>query len=324
MMLDVIAKIVGGKMTKAQRENANSVVIALKQYGRALGIDQPHRLAQFLPQILHESGAFKYDREVWGPTPAQKRYDTRTDLGNTPQADGDGFLFRGRTGIQITGRSNTVAFRDWCRKLMAGTAVKVPDFEKNPDAMLTDPWEGLGPLWYWDTRKLNVYADKGDIEMITKLINGGLNGYQDRLDWYTKTALVLLGYGRDDIASFQRAKGLIADGISGPRTRAALHAALLKKTLPAAQSNDVQTAPVVEEKEVVPPEVEKKAKRQTNLWGWLTTILGGGGAGVTALLGADWKSILAFGGLAAGGLVILTIVGPQIARSIKQIREELA
>ena len=40
-----------------------------------------------------------------------------------------------------------------------------PGFEKNPDAMLTDPWEGLGPIWYWSTRDLNRYADEGDIEM---------------------------------------------------------------------------------------------------------------------------------------------------------------
>ncbi|ABS14201.1 glycoside hydrolase family 19 protein [Brucella anthropi] len=323
-MLKIIQKIVGGNLTSAQKANANSVIVALNEFGPAVGLNQPHRLAQYLAQILHESGSFRYDREVWGPTEAQKRYDTRTDLGNTAALDGDGYLFRGRTSIQITGKYNTTAFRDWCRTLASSTSLTVPDFVKDPDAMNTDPWEGLGPIWYWDTRNLNVYADRGDNEMITKKINGGLNGYQDRLDWYTKTALVLLGYDRGDIRSFQKAKGLAVDGIAGPRTRSALHKALVSLTAPVAQSDSVMSAPVVEEKPVVPPVVEQKAKSQTNLWGWLTTALGGGGAGITALLGADWKSILAFGGLGLGGLVILTVVGPQIARAIRNIQQELA
>src|SRR5690606_15801790 len=126
---------------------------------------------------------FRYDREVWGPTPAQARYEDRADLGHSAAVDGEAFMFRGRTGIQITGRHNTVNFRDWCRRVIGGN---VPDFEKNPDAMLTDPWEGLGPIWYWDVgnperKSLNRYADRGDIEMITRRVNGGLNGYADRL-----------------------------------------------------------------------------------------------------------------------------------------------
>ncbi len=53
--------------------------------------------------------------------------------------------------------------------------------------MNTDPWEGLGPLSYWSTRKLNRYADQGDVENITVKINGGLNGYDDRLALLART-----------------------------------------------------------------------------------------------------------------------------------------
>jgi len=204
--------------------NGASMLIGLDLRGPAAGLDRPHRLAHYLAQLLHESGGFKYDRELWGPTPAQKRYDTRTDLGNTPAADGDGFLFRGRGPIQITGHDNYAAFTRWVRQFR----VTAPDFVADPDAILTDPWEGLGPIWYWETRKLNTYADANDIEMITRRINGGLNGYQDRQQWYVRAALGLLGRDPTDIAAFQRGAGLTPDGIAGPRTRAALHGALLR------------------------------------------------------------------------------------------------
>ena len=53
------------------RANANALIVALNQYGERYGLLVPHRLAQFLAQVMHESGEFRYDREVWGPTPAQ-------------------------------------------------------------------------------------------------------------------------------------------------------------------------------------------------------------------------------------------------------------
>lgn len=80
-------------LTAAAVANANSVLSGLAKHGATFGLDQPHRLAQFIAQIMHESGAFRYDREVWGPTEAQKRYDTRTDLGNTAALDGDDELY---------------------------------------------------------------------------------------------------------------------------------------------------------------------------------------------------------------------------------------
>jgi putative chitinase len=219
----------------------------------------------------------------------QKKYDTRTDLGNTVAKDGDGFLFRGRTGIQITGRANTRAFRDWCRKLMPGITLVVPDFEKTPDAMLTDPWEGLGPIWYWDTRGLNRYADQGDVEMITHKINGGLNGLDDRIHRLVRISLVLLGYAPDAIVTFQKWAGEKTDGIAGPRTRAALHIALVAMTAPAVQSEDVQVAPVVEKAEVEKPVVPEKVEEKSNRWNWITSILGGIGLGW--LTGMDWQAI---------------------------------
>ncbi|WP_318862811.1 hypothetical protein RWA06_30615 (plasmid) [Sinorhizobium meliloti] len=100
-----------------------------------------------------ESGDFCYDREIWGPTPAQQRYDTRSSRQHAGK-DGDGYLYRGRTGMQLTGKDNYRQYRNWCR----AAGLDYPDFVKDPDAVNADPWEGLVPLFYWDTRELNRWA----------------------------------------------------------------------------------------------------------------------------------------------------------------------
>jgi putative chitinase len=221
-------------------ENMRAFLDGIEIGGDMAGLtNAPHRLAQYIAQVAHETMGFRYDRELWDGKGAQARYDTRTDLGNTPEVDGDGFLYRGRTGIQITGKSNYQQFTEWAKRLDPDA----PDFVADPDAANTDPWEGLGPLWYWDSRKLNRYADEGNIEMVTRRINGGLNGFADRLRLYDRAALVLLGYGANDVRGFQMAHGLAVDGISGPMTRAAMHSALLgnkPSVRPVSASDDLQ------------------------------------------------------------------------------------
>lgn len=304
--------------------NMRSVVVALDQHGARLGLDQPHRLVQDLAQLAHESAWFRYDREIWGPTAAQKRYDTRTDLGNTAAVDGDGKLYMGRTGIQITGKANYTAFRDWCRKL----GLNPPDFVAQPDLVNTDPWEGLGPLWYWDAgnptgKSLNRYADQGDVENITRKVNGGLNGYDDRLDCLTRLSLVRLGYKPTDVRSFQKDTGLLVDGSSGPKTRAALHQALVKLTAAPARAQAVQAAPVVEEKAVAvaPAAIDKPVTQTTGFWERLTTIVGLTGIGGASWLG-DWKVILAL----AGTLILVVLLGlllhARIVAAVKAIKAE--
>ncbi|MBO9125443.1 MULTISPECIES: glycoside hydrolase family 19 protein [unclassified Rhizobium] len=268
--------------------NMNSVLVALDRYGADMGMDRVHRVVQFLAQLMHESGNFRYDREIWGPTPAQQRYDTRTDLGNTPQIDGDGKKYMGRTGIQLTGQGNYKAFHYWCDE----KGYHPPDFVRNPDLVNTDPWEGLAPLWYWENRALNRLADQGDIETITKKINGGINGLADRIDHYVRLSLVVLGYAPDAVKQFQLNAGLATDGDPGPKTRAALHTALLALSGASTKMAAFQAAPVVEERQVVPAAIEAQVKKKFNFLGWISGLLtGGGGLSIAALGGFDWKAL---------------------------------
>jgi putative chitinase len=149
------------------------------------GIDTPVRQAAFLAQIGHESGGLKHLKEVWGPTDAQERYEGRKDLGNTQPGDGERFCGHGL--IQTTGRHNHALVRDRLRLRFDD----VPDFEQHPEELMDTQWASLSACDYWDMKHLNEIADTGDFELVTRKINGGLNGYEDRLDrWnYAKKAL---------------------------------------------------------------------------------------------------------------------------------------
>lgn len=142
------------------------------------GIDTPQRQAHFLAQIGHESGGLRYTTELWGPTPAQQRYEGRADLGNTQP--GDGSLFRGHGLLQITGRANHARARD----RLPGA----PDFEQYPALLAQPEWAALSAAQFWDEHGLNKWADAGDVDGVSDLINrghktaavGDANGYAER------------------------------------------------------------------------------------------------------------------------------------------------
>lgn len=96
---------------------------------------------------------------------------------------GDGWKYRGRGLIQITGRDNYAA----CSKALFGDDRLL----RNPELLEQPEWACMSAAWFWDSRGLNSLADKGDIVGITKKINGGTNGLEDRKALYDKALKVL-------------------------------------------------------------------------------------------------------------------------------------
>ena len=138
-------------------------------------INNSARQAAFLAQIGHESGGLKWIREIWGPTPTQTRYESRADLGNTQP--GDGRRYAGRGWIQLTGRDN---YRRAYQRLRERFP-DCPDFEAEPERVATARWAALTAAEFWFNAGCNKLADEGRFERLTRVINGGLNGYADRL-----------------------------------------------------------------------------------------------------------------------------------------------
>lgn len=143
------------------------------------------RKAAFLAQVGHESGSFQWTREIWGPTPAQSRYEGRADLGNTVK--GDGFRYRGRGLIQTTGRNN------YQRVTTRLSGMAAPDFVKYPEALESPHWAALSAADYWVDRGLNRFCNQGAVRFIalTRAINGGRNGLEDRLRRYERAYAAL-------------------------------------------------------------------------------------------------------------------------------------
>lgn len=146
------------------------------------GIDTPLRQAAFLAQIAHESGSLRYVREI----ASGEAYDTgrlAARLGNTPEADGDGQRFKGRGLIQITGRANYKQ----CSQALFGDdrLLEMPTLLEDTVAACRSA------AWFWHSRSLNPLADTGAFRAITRIINGGFNGYADRLAYYERAKAVL-------------------------------------------------------------------------------------------------------------------------------------
>lgn len=129
-----------------------------------------HRLPMFMAQIAHESDGLRTTCEY----ASGESYEGRVDLGN--DHPGDGVKFKGRGLIQLTGRHNYTIFS----KILGQPLYQMPEsVEHFPLALEVS-------CLFWKMKDLNKWADKGDFETITKRINGGLNGYDQRLAYLEK------------------------------------------------------------------------------------------------------------------------------------------
>lgn len=183
---------------------------AIEQILPDYDIDTPKRVAAFIAQCAHESGGFRAIKEnlnykaptlrkifpryfpddatantyVSFPNKAERIanrvYANR--MGNGPEESGDGFRYCGRGLIQLTGKNNYQAYAD-------SLQISVEEAQQH---LLT--FEGCvqSAAWFWEANNLNQWADAGDIKMLTKRINGGFIGLEDRIKHY-EHALHVLG-----------------------------------------------------------------------------------------------------------------------------------
>jgi len=179
---DQLQSIMSGASSKRNRDFLPFLQAAMAEFA----IESPARVAAFVAQLAHESGQFRFMEEIWGPTPAQSRYEPpsslATDLGNTEV--GDGKRFKGRGPIQITGRANYQRFGDLLRM----------DLVSNPPlAAVPDVAFRIAGL-FWSKKGLNELADQATADafrQITRRINGGLNGLAERQAFYAVACTVL-------------------------------------------------------------------------------------------------------------------------------------
>jgi len=195
-------------MPYAKEANINRFTPSLNSELPKFQINTPLRLAQFIAQIAVESASLNATSEnlnysaaglraVFGkyfPTDelaeqyarqpqkiANRVYANR--MGNGDEASGEGWKYRGRGLIQLTGKSNYVA---------CGTGIG-KSLVTNPDSVSADADIAVQSCcWYWNSRKLNYYADQDDIKRITKLINGGYHGLDQRQAFLEKAKQVLM------------------------------------------------------------------------------------------------------------------------------------
>lgn len=182
-------------------ELADKWAVALNDTCEEFGIDTPYRIAGFISNVAHESGGFKFVSEnlnysaaslmrVWSsrfPTlEIAQRYAMNPEkianrayadrMGNGDEASGDGWKYRGRGLIQLTGKNNYVAYSLACDN----EALQYPDIVAEPKHAA----ESAG--WFWNVNRLNQLADAQDVVGMCKRINGGLNGLDDRQMKYSK------------------------------------------------------------------------------------------------------------------------------------------
>ena len=167
------------------RQKAGVLVPALNTAMQRWEINTPRRIAAFLAQVGHESGQLRYVKEL-GTERYLSRYDIGSlalRLGNTPQAHGDGQRYCGRGLIQITGHDNYLA----CSMALFDDErlLELPQLLEQPQ------WACESAAWFWHSRGLNQLADLGEFNRITRHINGGLNGLEDRLKLWARARDVL-------------------------------------------------------------------------------------------------------------------------------------
>lgn len=179
---------------------ADKWIDALNQVCEKYEINTALRIAGFLSQCGHESGGFRYTVENFNYSAARllmvfphyfnadsaKNYEYKPEkianrvyanrMGNEDEASGDGWQYRGRGLIQLTGKDSYAAFS----MAADNNSLVEPDLLEQPELA------AMSAGWYWSTRKINSLADAQDVLGMTKRVNGGINGLDDRQMRYSR------------------------------------------------------------------------------------------------------------------------------------------
>jgi putative chitinase len=159
-------------------QNADKFLDALNVAMSEFSINTPQRIAAFLAQIAHESGSLRFVKEIASGT----AYEGRRDLGNI--LPGDGAKYKGRGLIQVTGKTNYTAVM---------LALNI-DCLEHPE-LLEQPINACrSAAWFWQSHGLNQLVDSNtedSFTLITKRINGGMNGFRERLEYWKRAKKVL-------------------------------------------------------------------------------------------------------------------------------------
>ena len=197
----LVAKQLKSIMPDAKQANIQKYLKPLNNAMREFQISTENRQQAFIAQLAHESNRLKDSQEnlnysVEGLKKTFKKYFKTDELakqyarkpekianyvyanrnGNGSEASGDGWKYRGRGLIQLTGKANYHA---------VGQALGI-NLESNPDLALIPQNSARIAAYFWYSKGLNKLADQGNLKKITKIINGGLNGYDDRLALYQR------------------------------------------------------------------------------------------------------------------------------------------
>lgn len=180
----VRSSLFGGKLTQAQVDTLDTIGAAWSRYGDG----DNAKLAYILATAFHETGRFKYLREIWGPTAAQKGYEGRADLGNVIKGDGKRFMGRGL--VHITGRRN---YLDWSDRLGIDLAAQ-PELAERLDIAARILVEGT-MLGTFTGKKLADYIKPGSANFVNarRTVNG--TDKADLIAGYAKRFLAALGDG---------------------------------------------------------------------------------------------------------------------------------
>jgi putative chitinase len=159
---------------EAPKERLLKFVDLLNSTFDEFDISTPQEIAMFLAQVGHESGQLRYLKEL----ASGEAYEGRQDLGNT--SAGDGVRYKGRGLIQITGKRNYV---------LCSLGLDLPLLET--PQLLEEPVNAVRSAgWFWWQNRLKALGD--DIKKVTRRINGGYNGLEDRIKLYERAKAVLV------------------------------------------------------------------------------------------------------------------------------------